>query len=532
MHPPIAELRPSIERLIAAIREALRDERFNLGLYEYSGTRSVVTTTAAPEAAVLPRTQKPVRGTDAVTVHVSDASRPSNRLSKLLSHALDALTEHREARWPDVRAAFIEFADAAYNVPVLGRRMYEAFGYKYHDVADLEALLASRGSNTTSDALANIEAEWILFRAVERGFSAMGFQVSSQISSVELAELDGWGRIPDFILDDLSALADISDYVYHALVYLNGPLIDMEKIVLVDLGWNDGLLLRDQITLSPASDEDLALAAQEHPTPARLPYGVQNSNTILRFTLALSADAPVEEYRRLYPFAVDVAIRVLDAIRLVAGGDLGISYVKLISAADLTPAAPTNYAWEYQPEYAVYIPRRTVFKAPSVADSLAEESVVILQRLVLHRLGETDLKGFPVAIRRFRDSYERYDSEDPERLLDLAIALEALFLNDEDTKEQLRFRLSLRIARFLEPDPDARIPIFRSVRDLYDMRSKLAHGATVHSLKTKDKTRLLALQAEAPTITRRAIAKMIEGDGPTGLKESALREWWLRLELS
>jgi hypothetical protein len=163
---------------------------------------------------------------------------------------------------------------------------------------------------------------------------------------------------------------------------------------------------------------------------------------------------------------------------------------------------------------------------------LTAEQIEELSELALRRLGNPRVRGFPVAIRRFRDSYERHEPDDPERLFDLAIALEALLLNDEETKEQLRFRLSLRAARFLEIGVKERMLVFETVRDLYDMRSKIAHGATISSVTRKEAEKLDALSTDAPRLTRRIIAKMLRGDGPTGLTGRHLTEWWRKIELA
>jgi hypothetical protein len=528
-----AHLRPAIERVIAALREALLDPDFDRGRYDFGGKRLAVRTTAAEAARVLPTTGRPVRGADGVEVDVSsiEAPRRLHSINNILSHAFNAQGNTHDYRWPEVDAASMAFADAVYDTPVLGHRVFESIGYKYYDVAQLDEQIAARRTDM-KHPLVNMEAQLLLQGAVVDGLHSLGLEETPQLTPAGLAGFERWGAVVDHVERELGKLHATTEHAYTVTAFLNGPLLEHDApVILADLGDNDGLCLRGEIALAPATDEDLATTTHHYHTPLHLPAGVESTNAVLRFRLALPVNASVEEYRQLYPFAVNVARRLLDAIRVVTEDDISISFVGFKPTGKHTPHAPTNYAWEYQPQYTAYVPRR-IASSPPQCPPLTAEQIDELRRLARLRLDDTDVKGFPVAIRRFRDSYERYEPGDPERLLDLAIALEALFLNDEDTKEQLRFRLSLRIARFLEADVDARVRIFLLVRDLYDMRSKVAHGATLDTLRSKDATKLATLQVEAPRITRRAIAKLLDGAGPVGLKDQALREWWRRLELS
>ncbi|MEK6336848.1 MAG: hypothetical protein AABM67_18140 [Acidobacteriota bacterium] len=89
-----------------------------------------------------------------------------------------------------------------------------------------------------------------------------------------------------------------------------------------------------------------------------------------------------------------------------------------------------------------------------------------------------------VAIRRFGYAHERQRAED--RIIDLMISAEALFFSDYNKDNyigEIRYRLSLRAALFLASEPESQRTIFRWMRDAYDLRSKLAHGGDVSSMK-------------------------------------------------
>jgi len=73
-----------------------------------------------------------------------------------------------------------------------------------------------------------------------------------------------------------------------------------------------------------------------------------------------------------------------------------------------------------------------------------------------------------------------------ESLVDLCIALEALFLKD---KAELSYRLAHRVAAFLSTDDKGSRELFKRVRALYELRSAYVHGAP---LPAKEERKLLA----------------------------------------
>jgi hypothetical protein len=85
------------------------------------------------------------------------------------------------------------------------------------------------------------------------------------------------------------------------------------------------------------------------------------------------------------------------------------------------------------------------------------------------RIQDTQLS---LAVRRLDDSYYRKQPED--QLIDLWVALEALFLQDD--KAELQFRAALMIARYIGESQDERWEIYEHVRKAYGLRSKLVHG--------------------------------------------------------
>lgn len=98
--------------------------------------------------------------------------------------------------------------------------------------------------------------------------------------------------------------------------------------------------------------------------------------------------------------------------------------------------------------------------------------------LNLWKLLEKESTQFEFSIRRFNLAFDRRLLDD--RLVDLIIAAEALFLGDTGVKDrgELRFRFSLRAAKFVEHPKYDEFAVYRLMRSAYDARSAIVHGGT------------------------------------------------------
>lgn len=181
---------------------------------------------------------------------------------------------------------------------------------------------------------------------------------------------------------------------------------------------------------------------------------------------------------------------------------------------------------------ASFEPRRFDF-SPASTSPLTIEEVEVVRKIVLMRLSSNKPAWrFQHAINRFGNSIEKYSPEDPERLLEYAIALEALYLNDiGNDRGELTYRLSLRAARLLESDVEKRKRIFFLVKNLYSFRSKIAHGADISRIKKEsDRKKLEEVLKSGPDIVARSILKLIHNIDEN--QESDATEFWRAIELA
>lgn len=108
--------------------------------------------------------------------------------------------------------------------------------------------------------------------------------------------------------------------------------------------------------------------------------------------------------------------------------------------------------------------------------NLSESDVSEL--LNLWQLLQNGASRFRFSVHRFNLAFDRGLLDD--RLVDLVIAAEALFLSDMNSKDrgELRFRISLRAAKFIEHPIYSEYEVFRLMRQAYDNRSAIVHGGS------------------------------------------------------
>jgi len=118
-----------------------------------------------------------------------------------------------------------------------------------------------------------------------------------------------------------------------------------------------------------------------------------------------------------------------------------------------------------------------------------------------------------VALRRFYTAQFRSDRQD--KLIDLVIAAEAMFLNDADG--ELSFRLATRAAIFLRDNKPSRTDVFQKCRKAYKTRNAIVHGSRIDAAAVFESAR------DMEELMREAISKalMLVSTG----QEAAVTKW-------
>lgn len=111
---------------------------------------------------------------------------------------------------------------------------------------------------------------------------------------------------------------------------------------------------------------------------------------------------------------------------------------------------------------------------------IGEDEVGELRTFVSEYLQSPKDNALLVAIRRINYAVERQRMEDT--LVDYLVAFESLFLNN---RQELSYRLSLRVAANLRDGKEARLEVFDDMRLAYGIRSMIVHGDEMKKIHRK-----------------------------------------------
>jgi hypothetical protein len=504
------EFRETAAGLIQGLRALWSNSAFKVGRGRSSP--ATVTTEASPAATRLPITGRPIRGSAGVKVTATEYESSSwggePRLHDVVSDTLlrVSITSREEDKALDeLRGAYSSLVTMALSHSVLARILYESRGFKHHEPEQIEALIEP-DRDKAAEAVS-----FALIPVVEDALSDAGLEWE------RVREFDDWDRAAENLFGSLKELAGRTHYEYEVTAFLNGPLLDQHEPVIIGNLPNSEIVIQ----LSYATDASLRRGRHEGFSLGveEFPLALRQANTTISFSAWIPIDASVDFFLSTYPYGVYHCLPVLDVLRLVHDGDIGIGALRVSPKSRYTPMIRRTYAWDFEPDAAPYLTRRMAYGEPTA-----------IKDLYTKYSGGINQKGFDVAIRRFRESYERYQPNDPERLLDISIAFEALLLNDNVDKE-LSFRLSLRGARWLYIEQQERKNAFETLQQLYGIRSKIAHGASLESLKARDQAIVKRLLDSAPRLLRYALRTSIQGGGPSALDDKLLQDWWRSIEL-
>lgn len=495
--------------------------RYRADGYAWQGDE--VRTEVQPGTAVLPKTKRAVRGT--IGVRVATQQRAKNDrdiIREMLSGAMfgstpqwlsDSEREREDEGRKRIGLCLSSVFDEFGRIANLNQRIFESIGCKHYEPDELAAQLTEekdpqyyKGSSVLF--IAGIFAEELILA---------GFDPKLRKAFQE------WEQITARATERILSFAGRERNRYDVFIFLNGPSIDEESSV--PLGTVSADDSDVEVSIGYASDELL-----ERFNASSRDAQLSRINTVISFRCEVSTHAPVDSYLQLYVLGGRVAERVVDCLRLIRHEDIGVLALEVFPMDRFTPWIRKTYEQQYQPELALYVPKRFSFEVQS--QTPLDEGELSELRLLFSSYSDVDrVKGLRVAFRRFRSSCERFEPFDPERLLDIAFSFEAMFLNDGDNKE-LNYRLSSRVARFLGNTVDKRLEIFDVVKTLYNFRSKIAHGETLDKMRKADAEKVKQVLEQAPRILTEALRAMVLGQGPTDVNSCEnLSRWWKRIEL-
>lgn len=252
---------------------------------------------------------------------------------------------------------------------------------------------------------------------------------------------------------------------------------------LVEMGWSEWHLER----IRRQWEEGVILSSHDILVEHRLPKTPDN--------FVLSGDPTVHEK----------AARALLALRLFKDGDIAMGQMWHLRRASfnlgLIGGDSTGFAANF-PSFP------TISGNAYTLNESELPSVRELYDALLQYEGVPDKApvNLTLALRSFSDIYERRSLyRNDTRLVDAITAVEALL----GTRDEITFRLAIRVAATLGNDDDDRVRIFDLMRGYYDTRSRVVHGGSElynNKGQLKDKPRWhLENQEDLRNVVRRLL---------------------------
>jgi hypothetical protein len=302
-------------------------------------------------------------------------------------------------------------------------------------------------------------------------------------------------RPNDIVYERAASLAEpVAERIHELLVNLKQLIkTQVVEIEFVTPLW--GLVSPTPIELEPGlvidriTDEEVRRALEKHAIVGDLAlhriYDREPGRDLcLRRTIALPATAVArlptpDEVQRLPlsedAFAYDDVEGLLNVLPALAGGQV-------------RPGGMMRWA-RLQPPFDRHDLTFGPANIQSLSDTRTFTSDVVLDATTAAQLPEYwhAVRALPamtdvtVALRRFRYATQRVRDDD--RILDLMIAAEVLFIPRGKDTDELRFRTAVNAAYFLSDSAAERRRVFELVRAGYDMRSSVAHGEEATPIK-------------------------------------------------
>lgn len=222
----------------------------------------------------------------------------------------------------------------------------------------------------------------------------------------------------------------------------------------------EGIDLIDGVRVRRISKEDF-----EDLNPSRFPFPRNLRDLISPRIFVLEKYVSAKEHDE---FGADKTMRnVVLALRLLKGGYVYGSYVFYIRLPDKRMHALTSWYWNEQP----------IDEILGFGYALNFDEISHLKKL-LKKMQAVDFskrKSLHLACRRFERAYGESDVED--RLIDLMIAFEALFLKGEKVGTQAGRTIAIACSSLLGKNEEEREEIKVFLNKAYSIRNQIVHGS-------------------------------------------------------
>jgi hypothetical protein len=217
--------------------------------------------------------------------------------------------------------------------------------------------------------------------------------------------------------------------------------------------------LMDELSTIPFSSHTLQLG-----TKYIVEYDYLTKKIIGDFPIGITSELDVD--------VQGLINKLITALRLFKQGNVTNSFVKTQYKTDV-PLGAKSYSG-FSPDI-----RMLCGNIYELTESEIEELKKLWKRIELSKINT-------VALRRFNYSYSRENAED--KLIDMMISLEALFLKGEKTGTSSGIIISVACSVLNGKNQKQRKEIQKKIESAYNLRNKIVHGTEFERIKKDPKT--------------------------------------------
>jgi Apea-like HEPN len=272
-----------------------------------------------------------------------------------------------------------------------------------------------------------------------------------------------WDRNKTFACDD----AEVNNIIEEVGYFVSLEAIKYRfQAQLLNFQMNrDTFELSENLTIRRLSEQEISDLYEDLTTIDKIPgheFVIEGEDEVLKnFDFHLDDIHPTEKI-------IDLLDKTILSLRSFKGGIVGYNHIRCI------PVSFCPFGFGTHGKVNVFIPFGRY--------ELLEDEITELKEYtkLISKVSEPSME---MALSRLADAEIRTRPQD--KIMDAVVGMEALLLSGlEDRRGELRYRFSIHFSTLFD-SPDARYNAFRIAKDLYDLRSTIAHG----SLK-KDKFRI------------------------------------------
>lgn len=338
-----------------------------------------------------PKSPFPIRGIEGVEVHKIKSYKKQRDLifefilKSLVGKYGRGILYQNNKDYSEVRIKIQDIQENLFEVfcaiPNLLERIFESRSYKDYDSAVLKEKIKDEKSLNQVVPKSTYCFDSILLVISEILADELCLKSFDPQKKLIFKE---WDEIALKTTEKLCELSEKSHNKYEVLIFLNAPVIDSTSKLSFACEELDG------ISIEYVNDDLLSKLHRDNGD-----IRLEGINTAIKWQIEKPINDTVKEYLSLYQLGADLAEIIVDFLRLIRDEDIGVIALEIFPVDTFTPHIRKTYAEKYEPDLAIFIPKRFYFKTEYTKTLSQEELNRICNIFTAYKT--RNVKGLDVA---------------------------------------------------------------------------------------------------------------------------------------